>query len=77
MANFSRAWVDEVMLPDGTAASSAYDIDCWLKRSGWALAGDYSDDFRKNVRFRQQQARRQENFAALIYNYKRLIWNEK
>ena len=77
MANFSRAWVEEVVLPDGSLASSAYDIECWLKRSGCALAGDYSDDFRRNVRYQKQKELKRELFADFINNYKRWIWNEK
>ena len=77
MANFSRAWVEEVVLPDGSIASSAYDIECWLKRSGCALAGDYSDNFRKNVRYQKQKELKRALFADFINNYKRWIWNEK
>jgi len=74
MANFSREWTEDVVLPDGSTASSVADIERWLKRNGLALASDYSDDFRRNVRYNQEKAQRAECFADFIRNYKRLIW---
>ena len=74
MANFSREWLDDVVLPDGSTASSAADIERWMKLHNLALASDYSDDFRRNVRYQQEKAQRSECFADFIHNYKRMIW---
>lgn len=74
MANFSREWTEDVVLPDGSTASSVYDIERWMKRNNLALASDYSDDFRRNVRYNQEKAQRASLFADFIRNYKRLIW---
>lgn len=76
MANISRQFADEVLLPDGTAASSSADIDRWLKLNNLALAGDYSAGFYKSVKDRQEKMRRDDLFADFISNYKRMIWNE-
>lgn len=42
---------EEFQLPDGTWAECSKDIDEYLKRSGSAMASDYSGEFLKNRRF--------------------------
>ncbi len=76
MANISRQFADEVLLPDGTEASSSADMDRWLKQNDLALAGDFSAGFYEKVRNRQEKMRRDSLFADFISNYKRMIWNE-
>lgn len=76
MTFFSKQWVDEVVLPDGTTASSAQDIDRFLRQNNLALAGDYTDAFRQRVRYQQNKAQRKADWAEFLKNYKRLIWNE-
>ncbi len=74
MTYFSKQFAEDVVLPDGSVASSVADVDKYLKASGLARAGDYSPEYIKNIRFQQQQNRREEFFADFLYNYKRIIW---
>ncbi len=66
----------EVLLPNGSFATSASDIDAFLKESGLALAGDYSDAYIKNVRRKNQELQTKEAFDDFINEYKKRIWNE-
>lgn len=63
-------------LPDGTIAESSQDVDVYLKRSGMAYAGDFSDGYRQSVRYQQEKGVRAEMFADFVRNYKKRIWNE-
>lgn len=74
MTYFSKQFTEEVLLPDGSVASSVADVDKYLKATGLALACDYSDEYRKNIRYQQDKERRQSLFAELLYNYKRIVW---
>ena len=74
MANFSKQFSEEVILPDGSIASSVADVDRYLKNSGLALSSDYSTEYIKDIRNKQEQDRRQEIFADFLLNYKRMIW---
>jgi hypothetical protein len=76
MTNFSKQFAEEVILPDGSVASSVADVDKYLKASGMAHASDYSTEYIKNIRYQQQRSRQEEIFADFLLNYKRMIWNE-
>lgn len=76
MTNFSKQFTEEIVLPDGSVASSVADVDKYLRSSGLALASDYSPEYIKNIRFQQEQDRRKAIFADFLYNYKRIIWND-
>ena len=67
---------DEVLLPNGSMACSSVDIDRYLKESGLALAGDYSDVYFKNVRRKREELQEKEAFFDFINEYKKRIWNE-
>jgi len=75
MIYFSREWVDEVILPDGTAATSAADVDRYMRQNNVVLSADYSADFYRNVKQKKQRRERQELFAEFIKAYKRSVWN--
>jgi len=75
MTYFNKQWVNEVVLPDGTVACCQQDVDCYLRKNNLALAGDYSDEYRKNIRLNRERERRKDLFAEFIRNYKRSIWN--
>lgn len=77
MTYISQQFQTEVVLPDGTAAACVHDIDQYLRRSGTALAGDYSPAYLKQVKQTREQEQRQKLFAEFIHNYKRKIWYEK
>ena len=74
MTNFSKQFAEEVVLPDGSVASSVADVDKYLRTSGMARASDYSAEYIKNVRNKQEKQRQEELFADFLYNYKRMIW---
>lgn len=74
MAYISRQFTEEVILPDGSVASSVADVDRYLKKSGLARSSDYSTEYIKNIRLNNERNRRNQFFADFLYNYKRMIW---
>ena len=76
MTYFTKNFSTEVLLPDGSVASSPKDIDRYLKANHLALQSDYSATYLKNIRQNQQQAWLKELRADLIQQYKKEIWNE-
>jgi hypothetical protein len=74
MVHFSKQFAEEVILPDGSVASSVADVDKYLRSSHLARASDYSPEYLKNVRAQKEKQRREELFADFLYNYKRMIW---
>lgn len=66
---------EEFVLPDGCVAETSADVERFLKANGLALAQDYSDEYRKNVRLRNEKAQKDEFWAEFMRNYKRKIWN--
>lgn len=74
MTYISRQFAEEVLLPDGSVASSVADVDKYLRATGLALAGDYSAEYYQNIRNQQEREQRQSLFADFLYNYKRMIW---
>ncbi len=77
MTSFNRQWREDIILPDGSKASCKQDVDRFLKETGLAIAGDYSDDFRQKVRLNQKRTERKLLWAEFIHNYKRSIWYAK
>lgn len=77
MSNISRRWTEEVVLPDGSVAVCAADIDRYIRVNQAALASDYSPEYMAKVKQRQQKEERASIFADLIHYYKRSIWNER
>lgn len=67
---------DPISLPDGSVAESYWDIDQYLKRSGNALASDYSPAYLKNVRLRESQKQRDQLHADIIHLFKKGVWYE-
>lgn len=65
---------EEFQLPDGSWATSAADVDRYLKESGSAMAGDYSGEFLKNRRFFKEKAQEDELLSDFVHNYKKEIW---
>ena len=76
MTYFTKNFSTEVLLPDGSVASSPQDIDRYLKANHLALQSDYSAAYLKNIRQNQQQSWLKELRADLIQQYKKEIWNE-
>lgn len=74
MTNFSKQFAEEVILPDGSVASSVADVDRYLKASGMAHASDFSTEYINNIRYQQQKSRQEAIFADFLFNYKRMIW---
>ena len=76
MTYFSKNFSEEVVLPDGSIASSVADIDRFLKANDLAAASDYSDEYLQNVRMLQEKHQREEIFVDLLQQYKKRIWND-
>lgn len=74
MAYISKQFTEEVVLPDGSVASSVADVDRFLKKSGLARSSDYSTEYIKNIRLNHERNRRNQLLADFLYNYKRMIW---
>ena len=62
-------------LPDGTIAETTQDIDKYLKRSKMAMSRDFSNEYRKNIRYQKEKVQKAEMFKDFVQNYKRIIWN--
>ena len=77
MSNISRRWAEEIVLPDGSIAACAADIDRYIKVNQTALASDYSQEYIAKVKERRQKDERASISADLIHFYKRSIWNAK
>ncbi|MBO7556824.1 MAG: hypothetical protein J6T72_05465 [Alphaproteobacteria bacterium] len=75
MTYFSKQWTEALELPDGSIAECAQDVDRYLKENNLSPAGDFSDAYRREVKFAREQAVRKDFFAEFINNYKRRIWN--
>ena len=75
MTYFNKQWTEAITLPDGTVAECVQDVDRYLRTNGLAASSDYSDAFRKNVKFNREKATSKLLFAEFINNYKRRIWN--
>ena len=75
MTYFNKQWTEAIKLPDGTIAECVQDVDRYLRSNGLTSSGDYSEAFRRNVKFNREQAIRKTMFAEFINNYKRRIWN--
>ena len=76
MSYFSKQFTEDIVLPDGSVASSVADVDKYLARSGLAMAGDYSPEYIKNIRYQQELERKKEIKDEFLRAYKRIIWNE-
>ena len=76
MTYFTKNLSTEVLLPDGTVAYSAQDIDRYLKANHLALQSDYSAAYFKNIRQGKQKSWLKDIRADLIQQYKKEIWNE-
>ncbi len=75
MTYFTKQWREELTLPDGTIAVCTQDVDRYLRANNLSVAGDYSDAYRRTIKFNREQALRKDFFAEFINNYKRRIWN--
>lgn len=64
------------VLPDGTLAESASDIDRYVKSAKVAVASDYSDEYLKNARYRREKHEKDEMFLDFVREYKKRIWNK-
>ena len=76
MTYFTKNFSAEIPLPDGTVASSAKDIDRYLKSNHLALQSDYSAAYMENVRRNKEIAHWQEIHDEFVQQYKKGIWND-
>lgn len=76
MTYFSKVFSEEVILPDGSVASSVSDVERFLKANNLAAASDYSPKYLQDIRRLQEKNRHQEIFAELVKQYKKRIWND-
>ena len=76
MTYFSKEFSADILLPDGTVASSVHDIDRYLKANDLAATSDYSAEYIKNIRINNEITQRKEIFAELVQQHKKRIWNE-
>ena len=74
MTYISKQFAEEVVLPDGSVASSVADVDKYLRVSGLARSSDFSAEYIKNIRQKQENDRQKQLFADFLFNYKRMIW---
>lgn len=62
------------VLPDGTLAESAQDVDKYLKRANVAMASDYSEGYMNNIRYQKEKHEKDEMFLDFVREYKKRIW---
>lgn len=74
MTYISKQFAEEVVLPDGSVASSVADVDKYLRSTGMARSSDFSTEYIKNIRLKQETERQKQIFADFLLNYKRMIW---
>ena len=77
MSNINRRWTEEVVLPDGSIAVCAADIDKYIRVNQVALASDYSDEYMAKLKERRCKEEQKAIWADIIHYYKRSIWNER
>ena len=76
MTYFSKNFSEDIVLPDGSVATSVNDVERFLKANNLAAASDYSAKYLQNIRWLQEKHRHEEIFAELIKQYKKSIWND-
>jgi len=76
MTYFSKNFSADLILPDGTVATSVCDVDRYLRANQLAMASDYSDQYVENIRLQNNRAQQKEIFAELVQQYKKRIWYE-
>ncbi len=76
MTYFTKEFLEDVIFPDGTVATSVQDIDRYLKANNLASSSDYSEQYFNNIKLINERNQRKEIFAELIKQYKKRIWNE-
>jgi hypothetical protein len=74
MTYFTRQFSADVVLPDGSVATSASDIDRYLRAHQLAAQSDYSADYFRKIRRDKDVARQSEIFAELVQQYQKRIW---
>ena len=76
MTYFTKEFSTEIVLPDGTVATSSWDIDRYLSANNLASQSDYSDEYMQNIRWNNERALHKEIFADIVQQYKKRIWND-
>lgn len=76
MTYFSKNFSAEVLLPDGSVATSVAEVERFLKANDLAAASDYSQDYIRNIRRLNEKHRREAILAEIIQQYKKRIWND-
>ena len=76
MTYFTEKFSAEVVLPDGTVAVSARDIDRYLKANNLACQSDYSPAYMENIRLSKEKQQQTEIFAEIVQQYKKRLWNQ-
>ena len=66
MTYISKQFAEEVILPDGSVASSVADVDKYLRASGLARSSDYSTEYIKSIRQKQETNRRAEMLSRFF-----------
>lgn len=77
MTYFTKEFSEEYLLPDNTVATSAQDIDRYLRANNLASKSDYSEQYLKNIRLNNDRTQRKEIFSEIVQQYKKRIWNER
>ncbi len=76
MTYFSKEFSAEVVLPDGSVATSSFEIDRYLRANNLTAQSDYSPEYMKHIRENKERERQKDIFADIVQQYKKRIWNE-
>ena len=76
MTYFNKQFSAEIILPDGTVATSSYEVDRFLKANNLAHSSDYSASYLQNIKLNNQKTLQKEIFAEIVQQHKKRIWND-
>lgn len=74
MTYFNSDFKEPVLLPDGSFAQNAKELEAYFKKTGTTKSSDYSKAYFKNKRYQNEKAFQKELFNAFLTNYKRMIF---
>lgn len=65
------------VLPNGQEVESLAEFEKYLKSANITVASDYSENYIKGIRYKREQAEKDEAFLDFVHAYKKYIWSMK
>ena len=64
------------ILPDGREVDSLAEFEKYMKSAKITVASDYSAQYMQNIRYKKQQAEKDEIFDDFVRQYKKTVWSK-